>query len=269
MAGVPYTLPKDDEEINRLDFQHYMLRFALRGNYAAPIGSPRSVLDVGTGSGRWPVEMASIFPKADVVGLDVVPAPADGERKEETRPANYRFVAGNVLEGLSFADGSFDFVHQRLLIGALPADRWPGVVRELIRVTRRGGWVELVEANIWPENGGPALNTLGRWVYDAVARRGIDVQLCSHIGEMLTQGGMAGVTQREIRLPLGRKFGRLGTMMETNHLALFESLKGLIVATGIAASDEAFEQTLATARSEIAERDARIVFYLADGQRGS
>lgn len=266
VAGVPYTLPKDDEEIHRLDFQHYMLRFALGGNYTAPIGSPHSVLDVGTGSGRWAAEMAALFPAADVVGVDVVPPPPDVESKGEPRPANYRFVAGNILEGLPFADASFDFVHQRLLIGALPADSWANVVRELIRVTRPGGWVELVEGNIWPENGGPALETLSGWVSEAAARRGIDGRLCSHIGEMLKQAGMVEVSQREIRLPLGRQHGRLGAMMETNHLALFEGLKGLIVAAGIASGQE-FEQMQAAARRDIAEGNASALVYIAAGQR--
>ncbi len=30
---VPYFLPKDLEEIDRLDFQHYALRASLQGNY--------------------------------------------------------------------------------------------------------------------------------------------------------------------------------------------------------------------------------------------
>jgi hypothetical protein len=41
LADAPYMLPSDDAEINRLDFQHYLLRYALRGNYLAPIGRPR------------------------------------------------------------------------------------------------------------------------------------------------------------------------------------------------------------------------------------
>jgi hypothetical protein len=32
LRGVPYVLPKDMGEVNRLDFQHYMMRAALRGN---------------------------------------------------------------------------------------------------------------------------------------------------------------------------------------------------------------------------------------------
>jgi hypothetical protein len=36
LRGVPYVLPKDMGEVNRLDFQHYMMRAALHGNYALP-----------------------------------------------------------------------------------------------------------------------------------------------------------------------------------------------------------------------------------------
>ena len=68
-AGIPYIVPWDIEEHNRLDFQHFMLRYALRGNYAAPIGTPQSILDVGSGTGRWAIEMANLYPRAKVTGL--------------------------------------------------------------------------------------------------------------------------------------------------------------------------------------------------------
>jgi len=72
-VGVPYVLPRDMEEVNRLDFQHYMLRYAFQGLYAVPLRNPRDILDVGTGTGRWAREMAQLFPRAKVVGLDIAP----------------------------------------------------------------------------------------------------------------------------------------------------------------------------------------------------
>ncbi|WP_141727649.1 class I SAM-dependent methyltransferase [Thermogemmatispora onikobensis] len=54
----PYLLPKDLGEVNRLDFQHYILRAALHGNYLAPIEQPRRILDVGCGTGQWAFELA-------------------------------------------------------------------------------------------------------------------------------------------------------------------------------------------------------------------
>src|SRR5215472_14834397 len=70
VRGVPYNLPRDLEEMNRLDFQHYLFRAALQGNYLAPLHQPGSILDVGTGTGRWAREVAVEFPQANVVGLD-------------------------------------------------------------------------------------------------------------------------------------------------------------------------------------------------------
>ena len=77
LRGVPYVLPKDMGEVNRLDFQHYMMRAALHGNYAAPISAPESILDVGCGTGRGAIEMAQLFPAARVVGVDVGPPSRD------------------------------------------------------------------------------------------------------------------------------------------------------------------------------------------------
>lgn len=58
---IPYALPNNPQEVNRLDFQHYMLRYVLEANYLAPL-VPEQVnmmLDVGCGTGRWISEMAN------------------------------------------------------------------------------------------------------------------------------------------------------------------------------------------------------------------
>lgn len=89
VRGVPYNLPRDPEEMNRLDFQHYMFRYALRGNYAAPVNAPTSILDVGTGTGRWAREMAHLFPQTNVVGLDVNPLPPSMRQRQPAPPASY------------------------------------------------------------------------------------------------------------------------------------------------------------------------------------
>jgi SAM-dependent methyltransferase len=266
LAGLPYDLPKDDQEISRLDFQHYMLRYAFKGNYLAPVSNPRDILDVGCGSGRWPMEMALVFPNANVVGVDVVPPPADTGPAAMMRPANYVFVPGNVLEGLPFADASFDFVHQRLLIAALPADQWPRVIAELRRVARPGGWVELAEGHIRVDGGGPALKTLGDWAYALMGRRGIDAGMFQNLGPLLGGAGLINVQQHTLRLPVGRKFGRLGYLMEANHFALYEGFKGPILASGLA-TPETYARTVTEAGQEIARGRCSAMFCAAYGQR--
>jgi Methyltransferase domain len=265
LADAPYILPKDALEVHRLDFQHYMLRYALRGNYAAPIGQPTSILDVGCGTGRWPAEMAAAFPAANVVGLDLEqPLPEAGAGSEHL-PENYAFVHGDVLQGLPFPNGDFDFVHQRLLMGAIPAPRWGDVARELARVTRPGGWVEMVEAAP-AAGGGRALATLNGWMLQATSRRGVDVAIASKLTGLLQYAGLQGIQSRQLDLPMGQGHGRLGAMAETQYFSLFQGLRGPIVGAGIV-SAEAFDQTMAAARDEIRYTPAISPYVVAYGRR--
>jgi ubiquinone/menaquinone biosynthesis C-methylase UbiE len=269
MADAPYVLPSDDQEINRLDFQHYMLRYALRGNYAAPLNRPLSILDVGCGTGRWAMEMASIFPDANVVGTDLVLPKADGNASLGAglvaRPENVTFVQGNVLEGLPFAEGSFDFVHMRLLLFAIPADRWPQVTRELVRVTRPGGWVESVETGA-QQNGGPAMDQLVAWITQASVRRGVDPSLGPHVGELLAAAGLVDLQRRDVALPVGRYGGRLGTMAEVDVFGVVGGVKQLVVAQGLATS-EAYDAAMAQARTDLDRYRCTLPFYLVYGRR--
>jgi ubiquinone/menaquinone biosynthesis C-methylase UbiE len=104
-----YPLPNDTEEIIRLDKLHYVFRCILRRNIVAPINpNPTAILDVGTGSGRWVVEVADQFPEARVIGMDLSPANPLYELSE-----NCEFIVGDATEGLKFDDNSLDLVHSR------------------------------------------------------------------------------------------------------------------------------------------------------------
>ncbi len=269
--GIPYVMPRDLEEINRLDFQHYLLRSVFSGNYLAPLEAPASILDVGAGTGRWAREMAAQFPLANVIGLDVN-APAADEAAQsgggaDPRPDNYSFVPGNILEGLPFADGSFDFVHMRLLVSAIPHDRWPFVVRELARVTRAGGWVESVETTLM-EGGGEAMDQIIAWGNPVLALRGIQMADGAAVGERLRAAGLANVTAQRVDLPCGSYGGRIGRMVAADYLAGAKAFGGLVAAQGLA-TPEQVQQVLARAEADLAAPDVRCVapVYIAYGQR--
>ena len=107
-----YPLPNDNEEIIRLDKLHYLFRCILRRNIVAPINpNLTAILDVGTGSGRWVVEVADQFPEAKVIGMDLSPANPLYELSE-----NCEFIVGDATEGLQFDDNSLDLVHSRCVL---------------------------------------------------------------------------------------------------------------------------------------------------------
>lgn len=227
LNNTAYLLPKDMSEVNRLDFQHYLLRQALNGNYLAPIESPGYILDVGTGTGRWAKEMAQMFPRSYVIGLDLEQAHATGPI-----PRNYQFVAANVLERLPLANNTFHFVHQRLLVSAIPALLWPHVIHELVRVTKPGGWVELVEPGAHLVNAGPAMSRIFAWGMEVALDKGIDGCIIPLLGDHLATAGLRNVQTGHADIPLGPWAGRIGTMMQEDMIAGLRAMEAMYATRG-------------------------------------
>lgn len=228
LGGVPYLIPRHAGEVDRLDLQHYAFREALHANYLAPIGRPRLVLDAGAGTGQWGFELCEEFPEARVVGVDLVPG-------KPRHPPGYHAVRANLLHGLPFVDGRFDFVHQRLLFVAIPVAAWPALVRDLARVARPGGWIELVEApSMEFDRLGPAMRRLRDLALTAAARRGLDGSSTVYrsIDVYLRDAGVGGVNRREVKLPVGEWGGRVGSLIATDFRVAFTALGQALEAAG-------------------------------------
>lgn len=62
------------DELDRMDFEHHIFSLLLEGElHLAPLKSPQNILDLGTGTGIWAVEIADKFPSASVTGTDLSP----------------------------------------------------------------------------------------------------------------------------------------------------------------------------------------------------
>ncbi|KAG9027522.1 hypothetical protein FS837_004247, partial [Tulasnella sp. UAMH 9824] len=148
-----YLLTGDAEEHARLDAQHTAVCLMLGGLFPEQVRSmveallqtssdnPNpAILDVGTGSGAWAIEMARQFPNADVVGLDLVPVNAGSQR-----PSNCRFEICDANEGLDrYPSGSFNVVHIRLMLQGVKD--YHKLFDQIHRMLRPGGVLLVLEA---------------------------------------------------------------------------------------------------------------------------
>lgn len=211
-----YLFPRHPAEMDRLDVQHYALREFLGGNYRAPIEAPRRILDAGCGTGQWAFELCAEFPEAHVVGFDLVPG-------KENRPPRYAYVKGNLLQGLPFRDGSFDFVHQRFLVVGVPLARWQEEVADLARTVAPGGWIELVEVRLAIEPAGPASARLLGLALNMAASLGLDTTrvVADSIDGYLRAAGLTRIDRHEFNMPIGEWGGRVGELMATDLRAGF------------------------------------------------
>jgi hypothetical protein len=62
LTSLAYPFPNDEQELDRLDMQHHMFKLVMEGKlYHVPLKNPKQILDIGTGSGIWPIEMGWLF----------------------------------------------------------------------------------------------------------------------------------------------------------------------------------------------------------------
>lgn len=67
-----YNFPNDETEQDRLDLNHHVcLIFLNDALHLAPLdeNKPMRILDVGTGTGIWAMDMGDKYPNAEVVGF--------------------------------------------------------------------------------------------------------------------------------------------------------------------------------------------------------
>jgi len=70
-----YGMPIDEAEMDRMDLQHRKCELVIGDrHFLAPIGdSPQRILDLATGTGIWALDVADMFPSAQVLGVDIAP----------------------------------------------------------------------------------------------------------------------------------------------------------------------------------------------------
>lgn len=259
-----YMLPKDMREVHRLDFQHYLLRQVLKSNYLAPVQHPSAILDVACGTGRWIAEMGTEFPQSRVVGIDKTQLAL--QHATLPLPPNCSIQEADITSGLPFSFPYFDFVHLRFSIFAITLPHWPSIVQELVRVTRPGGWVELVDPDLTFAHQGPETTRMLQWLAQASAQRGLDTAIGLKLGQFLYNAGLANITVQKVPIPLGYWGGRIGYLQAMDFYETVRTLKPLVMESTHTTS-EAYDYSLEQWLLENNEYYTSCDFYVAYGQR--
>ncbi|KND87017.1 hypothetical protein TOPH_08370 [Tolypocladium ophioglossoides CBS 100239] len=196
-----YPIPNDDQEQDREDMKHAMLMELTDGTlFYSPIGDrPQSILDIGTGTGIWAIEVGDKFPSARVCGIDLTPI------QPLWVPPNVEFLVDDCEQ--DWLPRDVDLVHFRFV--AVILKDIPGTLKHAYESLRPGGWIELQELEGMPycDDGSMGdddpFRTLYQLAGQAYAKFGMSATIAARLEPLLRDAGFTDIRCKAFKIPIG------------------------------------------------------------------
>ncbi|KAF2099340.1 S-adenosyl-L-methionine-dependent methyltransferase [Rhizodiscina lignyota] len=226
-----YWGPNDEPANETQDLAHHMYLLTLDGKlHLAPIeNNPHRILDVGTGTGIWAIDMADQYPSAAVVGTDLSAIQPDFV------PPNCSFEVDDVTLEWTYPEDHFDFIHIREMFGSIPD--WDYFFQQCFRCVRPGGWVEIVEHSVQPTADDETVpedhfyRLWGRTVIEMGGRFGKTFNIWQESREKMEQAGFVEVTEIRYKWPMNgwSSDAKMREIGRWNQLRLHEGVEGMML----------------------------------------
>ncbi|KAK1853528.1 umta methyltransferase family protein [Colletotrichum chrysophilum] len=230
---IAYKFPNDEFEMDRLDLAHAMMVKAMGSVlFRAPLKKEKvhRILDIGTGTGIWAVEMGDIFENAE-------------------HPPNVKFEIDDIEESW-VGHKKYDFIFCRYM-GASIKD-WPNLMKNIYDNLAPGGWAEFQDVNttFYSQDDTYSSETAtAKWMngfMEACSATGRDPSVGPKLEGWVRDAQFANVVADRIRAPLGpwpkdKWYSELGMM---NLILTLNGLEALSV--------KLFSEMLGKTQTEIA-----------------
>lgn len=216
-----YGMPIDEAEMDRMDLQHRKYELVIGDrHFLAPIGDcPQRILDLATGTGIWALDVADMFPSAEVLGVDIAPI------QPKWVAPNCSFEIDDIEDTWTYRTDNFDFIHLRDPLYMVRD--WPKLMRQMYEHTKPGGWVEL--ASVYPrvmcDDGSMPDDSMFKFICDkfieASYGMGAPLDSCLRFAEYLRTAGFVDVAEHVFKMPSSpwpknERLKKIGALEMTN-----------------------------------------------------
>ncbi|KAK4986249.1 hypothetical protein LTR50_005428 [Elasticomyces elasticus] len=173
-----------------------------QGLHLAPIGdNPTRILDLGTGTGIWVMEMGDAYPSAQVIGTDLSPI------QPKWVAPNVTFEIDDMDDEWVYGANTFDLVHVRFM-GTAVKD-WSLLCKKAFYALKPGGYLEIADLTNPPacdDDTIPANSQVMKFfefLTDGCLKVGRDLHMCRKWQPVIADAGFVGLTEKVYKLPVG------------------------------------------------------------------
>ncbi|KAL3458002.1 S-adenosyl-L-methionine-dependent methyltransferase [Aspergillus heterothallicus] len=201
-----YFMPNDEAEQTRLNITHQICLILFDGKLTnVPLAkqSPR-ILDIGTGTGDWAIEISAEYPGATIIATDI--GVFDNGLGSTIELPNVSFQLDDARDEWTYHE-PFDLIHLRGLAGAF--SDWSSLYKQAFRHLTPGGYIEIVDADpaadsvSFPDSGDSYLNIFASAMRSAAEAAGHPRDLGHLCPSVLSAAGFIDVRVKERTIPIG------------------------------------------------------------------
>lgn len=200
-GSTEYWGPNDERAQDQQDLSHHLWTLALKGElYLAPVKNPQRILDIGTGTGIWVIDVADQHPEAYVKGIDLSPI------QPSWTPPNVRFEVDDYNRDWLDTD-KYDLIHARELLGTVPD--WVELYRKAYIALKPGGWFDQAEPSLFLETDHHELppdhpfTYWGKNMSQAGALAGLPFDVANHLKRCMEEAGFINVHEHRMPWTIG------------------------------------------------------------------
>ncbi|KAM0226435.1 hypothetical protein ACHAQD_000356 [Fusarium lateritium] len=243
-----YLFPNDEAEQDREELKHNLTVYLCDGKlFFAPIEplleKGAEVLDLGTGIGKWCIDLADNYPKSQFHGMDLSPIQPDWV------PENAIFFVDDIEHeaGWTYPEETFDYIHVRHVVHSLKdrelvwdriwkygAQEPPSSTRLISsRHLKPGGYVEVQEFQHIAAcdddscDGPYAWRDFCRYLKDGMAALGSDIEGIIQVERELYEAGFEDITTKNYKCPVG-PWAKKARLQECGHVMRDIVMWGLV-----------------------------------------
>lgn len=236
-------------------------------------GNERSlvILSVGCGNTQWATEMALAHPQSAIHAINVsqistLPAVPETTPSFDLDNLFFYNLDDNSLR-VPFVSNSVDYIHVRRFLPNVSKAKYLAFLRELVRVLKVDGYLELVELDLRLRDSGVDSCWPSYWTLIGFDKMGIDTSLALNLaGIMRTMPGMEVNHKSCVHMPVGIHGGRVGLTAELLCWRFALTVRPWLMRQAMLSGAE-FDDLLERARQETRTLKSYQVFHVAVGHK--